>query len=94
MGRPPAALPLALAIAAITATAGCAPPPERVCRKMIDMQGGWFADDHERAEGFKYCVQVKTEQKRQNPARYKCEADCVLDERDLVAASECNAKCK
>ncbi len=74
--------------------AGCAPSPERVCKKMIDLQGGWFSSDQERAEGFKYCVQVKAEQKRTNPAKYKCEADCVIDERNLVAASECNAKCK
>lgn len=77
-----------------TSLFGCAPSPERVCKKMIDLQGGWFSSDQERADGFKYCVQVKTEQKRANPAKYKCEADCVIDERNLVAASECNAKCK
>jgi hypothetical protein len=89
-GRPIAWASLLLA----TSLLGCAPSPERVCKKMIDLQGGWFSSDQERADGFKYCVQVKTEQKRTNPTKYKCEADCVIDERNLVAASECNAKCK
>lgn len=76
------------------ALAGCAPSPERVCKRMIDLQGGFFQNDQERKDGFRYCVQLKSQQKRENPAKYECEASCVLSEHDLVAASECNAKCK
>jgi hypothetical protein len=86
--RPLASIALAVLLC------GCTPSPDQVCRKLIDMQGGWFANDKERAEGLKLCIDEKTKHKQEHPERYKCEADCVMGERNLVAAADCNAKCK
>lgn len=85
--------PLSSILLALALT-GCAPSPERVCKRMIDLQGGFFQNEQERKDGLRYCVELKSQQKRENPKKYECEADCVLSEHDLVAASECNAKCK
>lgn len=87
-------LPLVLAAVLGAPLLGCTPSPERVCKRLIDLQGARFSSEQERIDGLKYCVQLKTEQKRQNPERYKCESECAIGEHDLVAASECNAKCK
>lgn len=73
----------------------CTPSAERVCARKMRLSEDRFGklDPVSHKKGFLHCIELATEERRQNPARYKCRGNCVLDARKLDELADCDQTC-
>jgi hypothetical protein len=80
----------------VIASFGCSKSPERVCDHLVEMarkQFGDLEDEKMRDQAMKTCVDDKRAMKANDPKKYECFSDCVIDVRLLAEAADCETKC-
>lgn len=84
-----------LVVCAIFGLAACTPSPERVCARKVRLSEERFGrtDPDTRRRGVEHCLDLARQEKKSDPKRYKCRADCLFETKRLDDAAECDQHC-